>query len=231
MTTGYVVFARFDSRRLPGKALLDLAGRPLLARVLDRVRQAADDRKVIVATSDRRVDDGIAALAEAEGVGLFRGNVDDVLGRALATAEAFGLKALVRICGDSPFMDPALCRSMVALAEHGDDDLVTNLFPRGFPPGCSVEVVGMPALRKMAALAAEPAHREHMTSYIYQHPELFRIANFHSDRVWPAVALTIDEPADLERARRVFTATGGSLDGLDLAAIVALIVKDNGASR
>lgn len=231
MTIGYGIFARYDSRRLPGKALADLAGQPMLARVIERIRLAAEGRPIIVATSDRPDDDGIAALAQAEGVGLFRGSVDDVLGRALALADDFGLTALVRICGDSPFMDPALCRRMVALAESGDFDLVTNVFPRGFPPGCSIEVIATGALRRMVAEAGDPAHREHMTSYIYQNPDSFRIHNVAPDRPWPAVALTVDEPADLERARRVFALADGQMDRLDLAAIVDLITQDNGAPR
>lgn len=222
VSTGYLVFARLDSRRLPGKALLDLAGRPLLQRVLDRIRSAAAGRLVAVATSDREVDDPIAELAERQGVALFRGAAEDVAGRALAAAEAFRLDLFVRICGDSPFVDPQLCQRMVAQAESGSMDVVTNLFPRHYPPGCSVEVVRIEAMRRLCKQAEGQRYREHVTTYFYDNPIAFNIANCVPPIPYPPVVLTVDEPADLQRARHIVLSAGDGIDRLTLDEVVRL---------
>ena len=202
MPLGLVVFARLDSRRLPGKALCDVAGRPLLGRVLDRVRAVQPVMPVIVATSDRALDDPIAMFAEAEGVEVFRGSADDVVGRALACAETFGLSAIVRISGDSPFIDPALIEQCIARFETAEPrlDLVTNIMPRSFPAGVSVEIIGIGALRLMAREAASPEEREHVTLYMYRNATRFRIENVVApDARYECVTLTVDEPRDLDR--------------------------------
>lgn len=225
MSTGYLVFARLDSARLPGKALIDLGGRPLLGRVLDRVRRAAHGRPVAVATSARAVDDPIAAFAQAEGVGLFRGDCDDVAGRALAAAQALGLDCFVRISGDSPFMDPELCRRMVDLAETGDWDLVTNVFPRQWPPGCSVEVIRTQAMAQAVAAMDDPADREHATPYLYRHPEIFRIHNVAPDQPLERVPLTLDTPEDLEIVRAMVAALEPAPEAADIVTVIGTALK------
>lgn len=201
--TVIAVFARLDSKRLPGKALTSLAGRPLLGRVLDRVRAAARaDEPVVLATSDRAVDDPIATFGDAEGVAVFRGDGEDVAGRCLACADAFGAARVVRISGDSPFIDAALLRAVIARGAEADaPDLATNVFPRTFPPGVSVESIAVSALRRMLAETADPQDREHVTRYIYANPGRFRIANVAApDGRYAGVALTVDTPDDLAKA-------------------------------
>jgi spore coat polysaccharide biosynthesis protein SpsF len=216
--TAVVVFSRFDSQRLPGKSLADVAGRPLLCRVLDRVRSVPGTPPVIVATSDRPVDDPIADLARAESVGLFRGASDDVARRAHDCALAHRLDRLVRISGDSPFIDPALIGRMIAEADAGAADVVTNVFPRSYPPGTSVEVIATRALARVLGESADPEDREHVTRYMYRHAERFRIVNIAApDGRFADVSLTVDWPADLEKAIWLVRRCGG---GADLDTIV-----------
>ena len=225
MPLGLVVFARLDSRRLPGKALRDIASRPLLGRVLDRVRAAKPARPIVVATSDRALDDPLAAFAEAEGVALFRGDADDVLGRALACAEAFGFSAIVRISGDSPFIDPALIQRSVARFEAATPgvDLVTNIMPKSFPPGMSVEVIATEAVRRMAQDAVAADEREHVTSYLYRNASRFRIENVAApDGRYHGVSLTVDELRDLDRAAWIAATLGARAADASLDEIVAL---------
>jgi spore coat polysaccharide biosynthesis protein SpsF len=225
MPLGLVVFARLDSRRLPGKALRDVAGRPLLGRVLDRARAVKPALPVVVATSDRALDDPIVAFAEAEGVSTFRGAADDVLGRALACAEAFGFSAMVRISGDSPFIDPALIQKCVARFEAARPglDLVTTIMPRTFPPGTSVEVIATKTLRRVAIDAVAADEREHVTPFFYRNASCFCIENLAApDGRYQGVALTVDEPRDLDRVVRIATALGAGAAVASLDEIVAL---------
>jgi spore coat polysaccharide biosynthesis protein SpsF len=177
MSTGLIILARYDSTRLPGKALRPLAGRALLGWVIDRARNVPDNLPLLVATSERELDDPIAAFAEAEGVALYRGSAEDVAGRTLAAAEAEGFDVFARISGDSPFFDYQLLGEMIARRQEVDLDLVTNVMPRSYPPGASCEVVKLAAMRRLVAAAREPEEREHVTLYFYRHPEQFRIEN------------------------------------------------------
>ncbi len=201
MTTGVVIFSRLDSQRLPGKALKPFAGRALIGHVIDRALRAKTADAVIVATSDRPVDDPIADFVAAQGAALFRGDAEDVLGRAAACAKAFGLKEMIRICGDSPFIDPLLLDQAVQIHREETPDLTTNLSPRTFPAGMSLEVIDAGALERVEALTGEKDDREHVTTYFYRHPDDFSIRNIDTeDGGYEEFPLTVDTAEDLVQA-------------------------------
>jgi spore coat polysaccharide biosynthesis protein SpsF len=217
-----LVFARMDSQRLPGKALADLGGRPLLDRVVDRVARARAVSGIVVATSDRPVDDPIAARATALGVEIFRGSADDVAQRALSCCTSRGIDAFLRISGDSPFLAPEAIDGVATLFAAEAPDIATNVHPRTFPPGCSAELIRVGALaRALPAMAA--ADREHVTPYFYRNADLFRIANLRSDVAYDGVRLTVDTADELARARWVVAETGLAPETRSLGDIVALV--------
>lgn len=231
MHTGLIVFSRYDSRRLPGKALRNIAGRPLLGHVLDRAQRTRDELAgefddeflVVVATSNRAVDDGIASFALAEGVALYRGAAHDVAGRALACAEEHGLKRFIRICGDSPFFDFELVRRLLSLARKKDLDLATNVFPRSFPVGTSIEVISTNAIKRVIEASQAPEDREHITRYIYDHPAEFRIENLRAGHLhYQGVTLSVDDPEDLARATWIVETLGKPADLATLDEVTAL---------
>ena len=216
-----LVFARMDSRRLPGKVLLDIGGKQMLERVCARVARASAVERVVVATSVRAVDDPIAAWASSRGQQVFRGDGADVAGRAAACCDQLGVGEFVRISGDSPFIDPAVIDGVCALYDRGKPDLATNVYPRSFPPGCSVEVVQCDALdRARQRMTSED--REHVTAIMYREVSRFRIANldFHGDCA--TYRLTVDTPEELNRARWIVNNAGPDADALPLADVVAL---------
>lgn len=218
-----LVFARLDSRRLPGKTMTPLAGRPILGRVIDRLRRVAGSPAIVVATSDRTLDDPIADFATSEGVDVFRGALDDVARRAHDCALARGLQAIVRISADSPFIDPVVIGAVMDRFRHGDVDLATNVFPRSYPPGVSVEVLATEALSRMLAMTDDGEDREHVTRYIYAHADRFRIANVAvgGDR-YRGISLTVDTPDDLARAAWIAGQLGTEQASAGLDRIVAL---------
>jgi spore coat polysaccharide biosynthesis protein SpsF len=222
VSTGLIVFARFDSRRLPGKALRSLSGRPLLGRVLDRARRVAGIDGIVVATSERPVDDVIAELAEREAVSRFRGAADDVAGRALACAEANGFARFVRISGDSPFFDPEIVARLIERHLTLDLDLATNVWPRSFPAGASAEVISTQAMRRACA-DMDDDDREHVTRYFYRHPDAFRIFNLSApDERYAGVRLAVDDGDDLERATWIVERLEDPAEAAQLDDIVAL---------
>ncbi len=219
---GLAIFARMDSSRLPGKALLDIGGRPMLGRVLDSCRAATSIDQIIVATSARAIDDPIAEFAQAEGADVFRGAVDDVLGRAKALADTHGLGTLVRISGDSPFMRADVIDQIVAAHLASDAELTTNLAPRTFPPGLSVEALSAALLTRLDADATDTHDREHVTRHIYANLKFYRIRNVVSkDDTWAESSLTVDTADDLIFARRVAARLDAAPD-FSLAELVAL---------
>jgi spore coat polysaccharide biosynthesis protein SpsF len=201
MALGIVVFSRFDSRRLPGKAMRPIAGRPMLGWVLDRARRIETGGPVVVATSNRPSDDIIAHFTEAEGVSVFRGSAGDVAGRALACAEAYGFTSFLRVCGDSPFYDPVVAERVLRLFKAQRLDVATNTFPRSFPAGVSAEVISTDAMRRAVERMTEDDEREHITRHFYRHSDVFRIENFAcGDERYASIHLAVDTPEDLEKA-------------------------------
>lgn len=217
MKIGALVLARFDSQRLPGKALRAVAGRPLLGYALDICRRVAGVDVIALATTDRAVDDVLVDFARAEGVACVRGDTDDVAGRFLSACDQLGLDAALRLNGDSPLNRAALLAHAVGQFRDGEADLVSNVPGRSYPFGVSAEVVGVAALRQAYPLMT-PTNREHVTQYFYQHPESIRLRTLDSGRDdLRGVQLAVDDFADLERFAAIRSRLGERLWTADVA--------------
>jgi spore coat polysaccharide biosynthesis protein SpsF len=205
-----VVTARCSSHRLPGKVLHPLHKRPMLAHTIERLRSIARIDVIVLATSTAKSDDAVVRFAAEWGVRCWRGPLDDVLGRIRGAAEACAADAVIRISGDSPLIDPAVVRRAVDLFQAGGGELVTNVFPRSFPKGQSVEILTRAALERLAAETIEAAHREHVTTYAYAHPERFSIRNFSAEHPRPELQLSVDTADDMELVDALLGAWKGS---------------------
>lgn len=175
MKIGAIILARLDSSRLPAKALRPIVGRPLLARIIDLCRATHGLNDIILATSNRPIDDQLAKFAEANGIFCYRGDTNDVAARFLAAMESADLDGAVRVNGDSPFNRPALLGEAISLFRNGDFDLVTNLPGRTYPFGLSVEVVSHIAMVTACQRMTDNEQREHVTKFFYDHPDEFRM--------------------------------------------------------
>lgn len=203
-----IVQARMGSTRLPGKVLMDVAGRPALAYMLDRVRRAATLDAVWVATTDDARDDAIAEAAEAEGVPLFRGSEHDVLGRYAGAAEAAAAGTVVRLTADCPLIDPAVIDAVVGGLAASAADLATNAPATGrtYPDGMDVEAMTRATLDTAAAAAVDPLDREHVTRFLRTGG--FRVHEVHLDRDLGDVRITVDTIEDLALVRRLAVTLG-----------------------
>lgn len=186
-----------SSRRLPGKVLRPLAGRPTLGYLLERLARCEQVDRVIVATSTEPSDDPVAAYCEAAGALVHRGPLEHVAARFGEAVERFGLDAFVRVTADSPLLDQRLVDRGVALYRDGDFDVVTNVFPRStFPSGQSLEVVRADAFAHALATMDDPYEREHVTPYFYRRPEEFRIHNFLAEQDDSSLDVSLDTEED-----------------------------------
>ncbi len=200
------------SSRLPRKTIADVAGRPLLLHVVERVRSARGVDKVVVATTDQSSDHAIADLCQREGIQCFRGSEDDVLDRFYRTAEANSADILVRITADCPLIDPAVIDRVIARFQVGDCDYVSNTLRYTYPDGLDTEVFSFAALERAWREAKKPSEREHVTPYL--RTEKFRMANVESETPVPLGKhrWTVDYPADLEFVRRIYEEFSGNND-------------------
>jgi spore coat polysaccharide biosynthesis protein SpsF len=216
-----IVQARMSSRRLPGKVLRPLAGRPVLAWLLDRLRTAERVDRIIVATSDGADDDAICAFCSDAGIECFRGCLDDVAERLAAAAEWAGEPAFVRICGDSPLMASDVVDEIIALFEIARVDLATNVQIRTFPKGMSVEAVSVSALRRAQPMM-QPGEAEHVTPVFYRRPQDFRVVNLTSGGNFANVQMSVDTEADFLLAERTISALRECAGRLGLPDLIAL---------
>lgn len=205
MTTTCVVQARMGSTRLPGKILADLGGLPALVLLLRRLRlvsQSVVDVVVVATSSDPR-DDVVEDLARAEGVAVVRGSEVDVLARFGAALDAYPAEHLVRITADCPFTDPEVVTLCVKEAHKTDAEYTSNTLIRTFPDGLDVEVVTAAAVRAAIAEAADPIEREHVTPFVYRHPERFSLHAVTNDELVGSERWTLDTEDDLAWLRTI----------------------------
>ena len=196
---GAIVQARMSSSRLPGKVLRPLAGKAMLAYLLERLDRLEALDMVVVATSEGPEDDPVAEFCRANGVPCHRGPLDDVARRLLDCAAAHALEAFVRVCGDSPLLDLELLRQGVAAYWRHRPDVVTNCLPKTFPPGQSVEIVRTQALELAYGRFGKQEQHEHVTAYFYEHQEAFSVCRLPAGSGYAGVHLAVDLPRDMER--------------------------------
>jgi len=224
MRTVAIIQARLGSTRLPGKVLLDLRGKTVLGRVVERVRRMQRIKDVVVATSSLDSDDAVAEECMRLGVASFRGSEDDVLDRFRGAAQALGAEQCVRITADCPLIDPGVSDDIVRQFEEADPpvDYASNKIPQSFPRGLDTEVFTREALERSARWARKPYHRTHVTAYMYQTPELFTTLSVVSDVDRSSWRWTIDTPEDLAFVRSIYERLEGRPDftWLDVVKIV-----------
>lgn len=216
-----IVQARMGSTRLPGKVLLDIAGRPMLERVLSRLDRARSVESVLVATSVLPRDDVLAAFCAERGRPCFRGDQDDVLDRYYQAAKSVGATEIVRVTSDCPFIDPEVVDAVVEARRRAGADYASNtLEPRTFPRGLDVEVFTFAALERAWREDKSPAWREHVTPYLYRAPS-FRLEAVTNDADLSGCRWTVDTPEDLDFARRAYAELPEAFGWRDVLALLA----------
>lgn len=209
---GIIVQARLASTRLPGKALAPLGSRSVLDHVLQRMIASGVGR-VVLATTERPEDDALDVIATRLGVTVFRGNTNDVLERYAEAVARYGFEHIVRASADNPAVDiQAPGRMLMALRDH-DADYVREV---GLPHGADVEVITRDALFRAAAEAHTAYDREHVTTYIRQHTDDFRVVQMAAPRPLARADLrfTIDTRGDLLYMRELFSRTESQMPTL-----------------
>lgn len=195
-----VVQCRMGSTRLPGKALLEIEGVPLLRRLCNRVATARRTNLVVVATSDRAADDQIEGACRSWGVEIHRGPEADLIERFLGVVERYDLSAFVRVTGDNPLTDPVGIDELIAAFHNRKADLVHNKHLKGYPYGTGAELITANALRRCSEMVHNTESREDFVTWMRKGMHGFQCESVSADPalVRPDYFLTVDYPEDFE---------------------------------
>lgn len=205
-----IVQARVGSTRLPNKVLLDLAGASMLERVVYRVQKACmyfDE--LIVATGDLKANNIIEDICRYNHWKCMRGSEDDVLGRFYYVARIAQADHIIRICADSPFIDPTIIGKTVEVYVANDVDYVSTMtLKESYPKGQHVEVFSRRVLEE--AWVVDLEDREHVTPYIWNNPDIYKLKSVGCDEDYSKYKLDVDTMEDYRRARYLYDKLGNA---------------------
>ena len=206
-----ILQARTGSSRLPGKVLADLAGRPMLAFLVERLRRCPSLSLIILATTELVEDDHLVEIGRSLGLKVVRGSQHDVLSRFALAVNETDAQVLVRITGDCPFVDPELLEEMIQEFCKSNFDYLSNCVEPTYPDGLDVEIFTRSALLMAQSECSDSAQREHVTPWMRESGYCLlghkRFSHDYSSMRW-----TVDEPEDLQVVRGVVSHFAGRSD-------------------
>lgn len=205
MRTAAVVQARTGSSRLPGKVLMDIRGRPVLARIIERLNRCETLDTIVVATTTGARDDAIVSLCDELGVPTYRGPEHDVLARYVGAAQEHPANAYVRITADCPLTDPGVVDRTVRALRTSRYDFASNAVRRTFPVGLDVEAMWSDVLFRLDRMGTTPQEREHVCWGAYMvHSHLFLTRIVKDDVDNSDLRWTLDTQQDLIYLRSIY---------------------------
>ncbi|WP_412479215.1 cytidylyltransferase domain-containing protein [Azonexus sp. IMCC34839] len=223
--TSIIVQARMSSSRLPGKVLMPIAGLPMLAYQIERLRRVNRANLIIVATTTQIADDPIVAFCEAEEISFIRGSEHDVLSRYHKAAQHFSVTTVVRVTSDCPLIDPQLIDDAIAAFEDGSCDYVSNTIAPTWPYGMAVEVFSTKALAEAQTESRDASEREHVTPFIYWRPGRYQVRSLTRTPDLSQHRWTVDTLEDFELVRRIFETLHPTKPDFVMEDVLALLAE------
>lgn len=203
-----IVQARMGSTRLPNKVLMNLNGYPVLEHIINRLKESKCIDNIIVATSINPENEAIVKLCDSKGISCFKGNEDDVLDRYYQTCKYFDINSkdnIVRITADCPLIDYEVIDNIIDVHIKNANDYTSNTIVPSFPDGLDCEVFTFSSLEDAWKNSLLSSEREHVTLYIKNHPELFKIENILNDEDLSDLRWTLDEKEDFEFINKIYS--------------------------
>ncbi len=204
MKLAIIIQARTNSKRLPEKVLKKIGNKTVLEHLITRLKKLKPYKNIIISTSRNKNDKKIINISKNLKCKYFLGNEKNVLERFYFTAKKFKIKNIIRISADSPFIDPKIVNKAIRLFNSGKYDVVTNLLNPTYPKGMSVEILNFNTLHISYLCAQRSDEKEHVTKFIYENLERFKIKNFALKRSLRNYNFALDTIKDLNYLRRVF---------------------------
>jgi spore coat polysaccharide biosynthesis protein SpsF len=199
-----IIQARVGSTRLPNKVLKDLCGKPVLWHVVNRLKQSKLISEIVIATTILPEDDAIQQFCEENNIKYYRGSSENVLSRYYEAAKQFNAETVIRITSDCPVIDPALLDEMISDYLSSKTGYLSNSLLRTYPRGLDAEIFSFNVLEKTYKEAEKNYELEHVTPYIYKHPELFSLRNFATDVDFSFYRWTLDTEEDYTLIKEIY---------------------------
>ena len=191
-----------NSSRFPNKVLKKINNKPLIEYLIDQVEFKNIDMPIIVATSLKKTDQEIVDYCTNHNLEFYRGDLLNVASRFYKIIKIYNLDFFVRVCADSPLLDGNLIKKAVTFAEK-DIDIITNVMPRSFPKGQSVEVVNCKTFLSHYDKLTSKQDFEHVTRYFYKNSTSFNIINLKNDKDFSSVNLAVDTRKDFQKVSKI----------------------------
>ena len=199
-----IIQARSNSKRFRNKVLHLVYGTPIIQHVVNRIKRSKKTNKLIVSSSLNKSDDNLIAYLKKNKIKFFRGDLKNVAMRLYETAKMNKANFFVRISGDSPLIDPKLVDKAIKIAHKEKKyDIITNVFPRTFPEGQSVEIIKTSLIKKYSNNFSK-LDKEHVTKYFYDNSDKFLIKNFTFNDKNKIIKLSVDTKKDLKKILKKF---------------------------
>ena len=203
---GAIIQARMGSTRLPGKIMLEIEDRPMIGHVVERAKRIPNVDCVIVATSTSTREKPLVQYLRSQDIPVFRGSERDVLGRYVRAAEKFDIDTVVRLTADNPLLMPGISAQVVHVFQEKECDYASNTVVETYPTGLSTEVISSDALFEVDQRTNDPRDREHVTRYIRQHSDQFRLCSVTDEVNHSNIRWTVDREEDLKLVRKIYNA-------------------------
>ena len=204
MSVGIIIQARCGSRRLPNKIWMKIGSKKIIEHVINRLKLVKIKKNIIIATTRQSRDKKIVKLAQKNNCNYYSGSEKNVLKRYYEAAKKFKIKIIVRICSDSPFIDPLIIEKAVKFFKKNKLDYASNIIKPTYPAGMSVEIFKFKSLKKAYKSQTDDIEKEHVTPFIYRNPKLFNIKNFKSKKNLSQYRFAIDYADDLIACRKIY---------------------------
>lgn len=197
-----IVQARLSSKRLPGKVIKNIFNIPILLFLIKRLKKAKNISDIIVATSNTKDDEKIINLCKKNKIKFFKGHLLNVASRYENILKKKKIKCFLRISADSPLIDPYLVDKMINVSKKKKFDLFTNVFPKTFPSGQSIEIVKSNLIFKKIKNFTKD-EKEHVTLHFYKNWKKYNIINFKNKVNLSKYKMSIDTLADYKKIKKI----------------------------
>jgi spore coat polysaccharide biosynthesis protein SpsF len=188
--------ARTSSKRYPNKVLAPFLDTTVIFHLIRNLQIL--NLPIFVLTSEEDSDTPLTDYLASKHIPFFRGSLNSVVERYMSFMNYSGYENVIRISGDSPLLHPSLVQLCIDSAKESSEfDLVTNVFPRTFPSGQSIELVSRSLLKAVLRNTSHSNHLEHVTSYAYSNAEMFCIRNFSNPFTHSLPKMSLDFPEEL----------------------------------
>jgi len=198
-----IIPARLSSARLPKKHLFKIGNLRVIEIIFKRLSKNFKEENIFIATSNNKFDNELCEFCKKKNINFFRGSLSNVVNRVYKLAITQKAYGFVRINGDSPLIITSIIKKALKIFKTKKYDLVTNVFPRSYPAGMSVEIIKTQVLKKIIKKNKKKIHKEHITSYIYENYKDFRIYNIKNKKNYSNVHLAIDTYRDFLKIKKI----------------------------